>query len=184
MKILVVGSGGVGAAFAPIAARRDFYEHIVFADYDEARARSVVDRYDAAAFVWHRPHRYRAQLRRQRADAEPGKQHRPGHDLGAGADVEHRDQHDQAGERATRTRSGPPAAATRSGSSFGTPTAASSSVIDSGRSRTPVAMADRPERDRQEQRDDEEQTGLQQVLEEERHEARRAGDVCAAWRGR
>jgi len=46
MKILVVGSGGVGAAFAPIAARRDFYEHIVFADYDEARARSVVDRYD------------------------------------------------------------------------------------------------------------------------------------------
>jgi saccharopine dehydrogenase (NAD+, L-lysine forming) len=47
MKILVVGSGGVGAALAPIAARRDFYEHIVFADIDEARARSVVDRYGA-----------------------------------------------------------------------------------------------------------------------------------------
>src|SRR6266542_829047 len=46
MKILVVGSGGVGAAFAPIAARRDFYDRIVFADYDETRARSVVDRYD------------------------------------------------------------------------------------------------------------------------------------------
>jgi saccharopine dehydrogenase (NAD+, L-lysine forming) len=46
MRILVVGAGGVGAAFAPIAARRDFYEHIVFADYDEARASSVVDRYD------------------------------------------------------------------------------------------------------------------------------------------
>src|SRR3954467_3531101 len=46
MKILVVGAGGVGASFAPIAARRDFYEHIVFADYDEGRARSVVDRYD------------------------------------------------------------------------------------------------------------------------------------------
>jgi saccharopine dehydrogenase (NAD+, L-lysine forming) len=46
VKVLVVGSGGVGAAFAPIAARRDFYEHIVFADHDEARARSVVDRYD------------------------------------------------------------------------------------------------------------------------------------------
>jgi saccharopine dehydrogenase-like NADP-dependent oxidoreductase len=43
---LVVGSGGVGAAFAPIVARRDFYERIVFADYDETRARSVVDRYD------------------------------------------------------------------------------------------------------------------------------------------
>jgi saccharopine dehydrogenase-like NADP-dependent oxidoreductase len=46
MRILVVGSGGVGAAFAPIVARRDFYERIVFADYDETRARSVVDRYD------------------------------------------------------------------------------------------------------------------------------------------
>jgi saccharopine dehydrogenase-like NADP-dependent oxidoreductase len=46
MKILVVGSGGVGASFAPIAARRDFYEHIVFADYDETRAKSVVERYD------------------------------------------------------------------------------------------------------------------------------------------
>jgi len=46
MRILVVGSGGVGASFAPIVARRDFYEHIVFADYDEGRARSVVERYD------------------------------------------------------------------------------------------------------------------------------------------
>jgi saccharopine dehydrogenase (NAD+, L-lysine-forming) len=46
MRILVVGAGGVGAAFAPIAARRDFYEHIVFADYDEGRAASVVERYD------------------------------------------------------------------------------------------------------------------------------------------
>jgi len=41
-----VGSGGVGSAVAPIAARRDFYEHIVFSDYDESRARRVVDRYD------------------------------------------------------------------------------------------------------------------------------------------
>ncbi|HYG71200.1 MAG TPA: saccharopine dehydrogenase NADP-binding domain-containing protein, partial [Actinomycetota bacterium] len=46
MRILVVGSGGVGAAVAPIAARRDFYDGIVFSDYDEGRARSVVDRYD------------------------------------------------------------------------------------------------------------------------------------------
>ena len=41
-----MGSGGVGSAVAPIAARRDFYEHIVFSDYDESRARRVVDRYD------------------------------------------------------------------------------------------------------------------------------------------
>jgi saccharopine dehydrogenase (NAD+, L-lysine forming) len=45
MKVLVVGCGGVGSAFAPIAARRDFYEHVVFADHDEAKARRVVDRY-------------------------------------------------------------------------------------------------------------------------------------------
>jgi saccharopine dehydrogenase (NAD+, L-lysine-forming) len=45
MKILVVGSGGVGAAFAPIVARRDFYEHVVFADLDPARGQRVVDRY-------------------------------------------------------------------------------------------------------------------------------------------
>jgi saccharopine dehydrogenase (NAD+, L-lysine forming) len=43
MRILVVGSGGVGSAVAPIAARRDFYEAIVFADHDEGRARRIVD---------------------------------------------------------------------------------------------------------------------------------------------
>jgi saccharopine dehydrogenase-like NADP-dependent oxidoreductase len=45
MRILVVGAGGVGSAFAPIAARRDFFEHIVFADLAEEKARAVVDRY-------------------------------------------------------------------------------------------------------------------------------------------
>jgi saccharopine dehydrogenase (NAD+, L-lysine-forming) len=50
MRILVVGSGGVGSAFAPIVARRDFYEHVVFADHDEGRARSVVDRFGDGRF--------------------------------------------------------------------------------------------------------------------------------------
>jgi saccharopine dehydrogenase-like NADP-dependent oxidoreductase len=50
MRILVLGSGGVGSAFAPIAARRDFYEHVVFADHDEARARRVVDLYGDGRF--------------------------------------------------------------------------------------------------------------------------------------
>jgi saccharopine dehydrogenase (NAD+, L-lysine forming) len=45
MKILVVGSGGVGSAFAPIAARRDFFDHVVFADHDPSRAQRVVDAY-------------------------------------------------------------------------------------------------------------------------------------------
>ncbi len=44
MRILVVGAGGVGSAFAPIAARRDFFEHVVVADYDADRSRAVVDR--------------------------------------------------------------------------------------------------------------------------------------------
>jgi saccharopine dehydrogenase (NAD+, L-lysine-forming) len=51
MRILVVGAGGVGSAVAPIAARRDFYEAIVFADYEEAKARRVVERYDDERFV-------------------------------------------------------------------------------------------------------------------------------------
>jgi saccharopine dehydrogenase (NAD+, L-lysine forming) len=50
MRILVVGSGGVGSAFAPIAARRDFYEHVLFADHDEAKAQRVVDRYGDGRF--------------------------------------------------------------------------------------------------------------------------------------
>jgi saccharopine dehydrogenase (NAD+, L-lysine forming) len=41
MRILLVGAGGVGAAFASIAARRDFYEAVVVADYDLARATAV-----------------------------------------------------------------------------------------------------------------------------------------------
>jgi len=39
MRILIVGAGGVGSAVVSIAARRDFYEHIVVADKDLARAR-------------------------------------------------------------------------------------------------------------------------------------------------
>ncbi|MFI5227346.1 MAG: saccharopine dehydrogenase NADP-binding domain-containing protein, partial [Candidatus Limnocylindrales bacterium] len=39
MRILLVGAGGVGSAVVPIAARRDFFEAMVVADYDEGRAR-------------------------------------------------------------------------------------------------------------------------------------------------
>jgi saccharopine dehydrogenase (NAD+, L-lysine-forming) len=41
MRILVVGTGGVGSAFAAIAARRGFYEHIVMSDIHEGRAKEV-----------------------------------------------------------------------------------------------------------------------------------------------
>src|SRR5690349_9583872 len=42
MRILLVGSGGVGDAFARIAARRDFFELLVVADYDLSRAERTV----------------------------------------------------------------------------------------------------------------------------------------------
>ena len=44
MRILVVGAGGVGSSVVPIAARRDFFEAMVVADYDAERARRTVDR--------------------------------------------------------------------------------------------------------------------------------------------
>jgi len=42
MRILVVGSGGVGDAVARIAARRSFFEVMVMADYDLTRAEASV----------------------------------------------------------------------------------------------------------------------------------------------
>lgn len=51
MRILLVGSGGVGAAFTAIAARRDFFETIVVADYDKARADRAVAALDDDRFV-------------------------------------------------------------------------------------------------------------------------------------
>jgi saccharopine dehydrogenase (NAD+, L-lysine forming) len=47
----MVGAGGVGAAFTAIAQRRDFYEEVVVADYDLARAEKAAaadDRFTAA----------------------------------------------------------------------------------------------------------------------------------------
>jgi saccharopine dehydrogenase-like NADP-dependent oxidoreductase len=44
VRVLVIGSGGVGAAVAAVAKRRDFFERMTFADVDRARAQAVVDR--------------------------------------------------------------------------------------------------------------------------------------------
>jgi saccharopine dehydrogenase (NAD+, L-lysine-forming) len=44
MRVLVVGAGGVGAAFAAIAQRRPVFEHVVMADVALDRARSAADR--------------------------------------------------------------------------------------------------------------------------------------------
>src|SRR4051812_2162919 len=42
MRILLLGAGGVGSAAVGIAARRDFFEHLVVADYERARAERAV----------------------------------------------------------------------------------------------------------------------------------------------
>ncbi len=43
MRVLVVGSGGVGSAFVTIASRRTAYEHITVADVDFGRAEAAVE---------------------------------------------------------------------------------------------------------------------------------------------
>ncbi len=54
MRILVVGTGGVGSAFAAIAARRPFFEQCALADYDPARPGEVVAGLDDGRFSAHR----------------------------------------------------------------------------------------------------------------------------------
>src|SRR6202023_3775289 len=44
MRVLVVGAGGVGAAFAAIAQRRPAFTEVVLADVDPARARAATGR--------------------------------------------------------------------------------------------------------------------------------------------
>src|ERR1041385_1217655 len=51
MKILVVGTGGVGAAVAAVAQRRSFFERMVFADLDPARPEALVARLDDPRFA-------------------------------------------------------------------------------------------------------------------------------------
>ena len=51
MRILLVGAGGVGAAFAAIATRRDFFESCVVADYDPARAEQAVQAVKDTRFI-------------------------------------------------------------------------------------------------------------------------------------
>jgi saccharopine dehydrogenase (NAD+, L-lysine-forming) len=54
VRILVVGTGGVGSAFAQIARRRSFFESCALADYDPARSERVVGHLDDGRFSAHR----------------------------------------------------------------------------------------------------------------------------------
>jgi saccharopine dehydrogenase (NAD+, L-lysine forming) len=44
MRAVVIGAGGVGGAAAAIATRREFFDSVVMADYDGARASAVAQR--------------------------------------------------------------------------------------------------------------------------------------------
>jgi saccharopine dehydrogenase (NAD+, L-lysine forming) len=50
MRILVIGAGGVGAAVAAIARRRDFFERMVLADLSPDRAKAAVAGLDDGRF--------------------------------------------------------------------------------------------------------------------------------------
>jgi saccharopine dehydrogenase-like NADP-dependent oxidoreductase len=54
VRILVVGAGGVGSAFAGIAARRNFFTHCALADYDASRPARIVASLDDGRFSAHR----------------------------------------------------------------------------------------------------------------------------------
>ncbi|MGI8677017.1 MAG: saccharopine dehydrogenase NADP-binding domain-containing protein, partial [Nocardioidaceae bacterium] len=51
MRILLVGAGGVGAAFCGIAARRDFFETVVVADFDPERAQRAAAAVEQQRFL-------------------------------------------------------------------------------------------------------------------------------------
>jgi saccharopine dehydrogenase (NAD+, L-lysine-forming) len=51
VKILVVGTGGVGAAVASVAQRRAFFERMTFADLDPARPEALIARLDDERFA-------------------------------------------------------------------------------------------------------------------------------------
>ena len=74
MRILVVGTGGVGSAFARIAKRRSFFEHCALADYDAGRPEQLVgelddDRFDAHGVDASSSEAVGALIRETRADA-------------------------------------------------------------------------------------------------------------------
>jgi len=74
VRILVVGTGGVGSAFASIARRRGFFSHCALADYEPGRARELVvglddDRFSAHGIDASSKDAVVALIRETRADA-------------------------------------------------------------------------------------------------------------------
>ena len=51
MRIVVVGAGGVGSAVATVIQRRNFFDQLILADLDPARAQATVDELDDPRFA-------------------------------------------------------------------------------------------------------------------------------------
>lgn len=75
MRVLLVGTGGVGTAITRIAARRPFFEHMTVADFDPARAEAAVaalgereNRFEAVRLDASDPAAVRAVLSEHRCD--------------------------------------------------------------------------------------------------------------------
>jgi len=83
VRILVIGSGGVGDAVARIAARRGFFEAMVVADVDPARAERTVAAAAAADVVGGRFSAARVDASSATAVAEAVREHRATHVLNA-----------------------------------------------------------------------------------------------------
>ena len=49
--MVVIGTGGVGAAVASVASRRDFFDRMTLADLDPARAEAAVGALDDGRFA-------------------------------------------------------------------------------------------------------------------------------------
>jgi saccharopine dehydrogenase-like NADP-dependent oxidoreductase len=75
MKVLVLGTGGVGSAVAAVAQRREAFERVTLADLDPARPQAVVDRlgepdrFAAAAMDASSPESVLGAIRESDADA-------------------------------------------------------------------------------------------------------------------
>jgi saccharopine dehydrogenase-like NADP-dependent oxidoreductase len=75
VRVLVIGTGGVGAAVGPIAKRRSFFERMIFADLESSRAEALVarlgdaDRFGAAGVDASDPAALVELARHERADA-------------------------------------------------------------------------------------------------------------------
>ena len=120
----------------------------------------------AALLVWDRRHRDGSELGGERADPEPGEQHRTGRDLGADAQLERRDERDDAGEQSQQPALDH-AARRRMGQELGDGDGGEQQGDGQWEEPDAGASGGEADHDREEQGHHEEEAALHEVLEEE-----------------